>query len=83
MHTNYDFEFLRNYLKIFKVYKDTKIILTLRDPLVSLCSTINHWLKYKEGIFLTPRAMHRKFDTHFNIFNNINNFLHKITPLHI
>ncbi len=66
-----DFEFLRNYLKIFKIYKDTKIILTLRDPLVSFCSTINHWLKHKEGIFLTPRSMYRNFDTHFNIFNNL------------
>ena len=70
------FELLKNYLKIFKIYNDTKILLTFRDPLVSLSSTINHWLKYREGIFLTPRSLYAIFDVHFNNFNHLH-FLRK------
>lgn len=70
------FELLKNYLKIFKIYNDTRILLTFRDPLVSLSSTINHWLKYREGVILTPRSLYAIFDVHFNNFNHLH-FLRK------
>ena len=73
----HDFIFFKNYLQIFKIKENTKIFLTMRDPIVSLCSTINNWLKYKDGIFLTPRTLERNFDTHFNIFNNLHFFKKK------
>lgn len=72
----HDFIFFKNYLQIFKIKENTKIFLTMRDPIVSLCSTINNWLKYKDGIYLTPGTLERNFDTHFNIFNNLH-FLRK------
>lgn len=70
------FEFLKNYIKYVGINKNLKILLTFRDPLVSMCSTINHWLEYKKGIVLTPRNLFTNIDLHFNNFNNLH-FLRK------
>ena len=65
------FEFLKNYIKFIGINNNSKVLLTLRDPLASMCSTVNHWLKYKKGIILNPRHLFYNFDLHFNNFNNL------------
>ena len=65
------FELLKNYIKFIGINNNSKVLLTLRDPLVSMCSTVNHWLKYKKGIILNPRHLFYNFDLHFNNFNNL------------
>ena len=46
------YENFRNYLKILNVYKDTKILITYRDPLVYVL-TVKHWTAYDEGKHMT------------------------------
>ena len=72
------FEFLKNYIKIIGINSRLKVLLTLRDPLVSMCSTINNWLKFKKGIYLTPRSLFHNYDVHFNNFNNLHFLRDKI-----
>ena len=63
-------------MKIFKIYNNTRILLTFRDPFVSLSSTINHYLRYRGGMIFTPRLLYASFDLHFNNFNYLH-FLRK------
>jgi hypothetical protein len=72
------FENFTNYLKILNVYKDTKILITYRDPLVSLCSTVKHWSLYDKGKHMTPRNLFSNYQLHFNIFNNLKKYKNKI-----
>ena len=72
------FENFRNYLKILNVYKDTKILITYRDPLVSMCSTVKHWTIYDEGKHMTPRNLFSNYQFHFNTFNNLKEYKNKI-----
>ena len=65
------FDFLKNYIKIIGVQENNKILLTFRDPLVSLCSTIKHWMLFRQGIDMTPRNLFVNIDLHFNNFNNL------------
>ena len=62
--------FLENFLLNFNI-KDIKILLTLRDPLVSFCSTIKNWSTYKSGSHFTPWALHQNYELHFNNFNKL------------
>ena len=70
--------FLANYIKYIGLNKNLKILLTFRDPLVSMCSAINNWLNYKKGIDLTPRNLFTNIDIHFNNFNNLHFIRKKI-----
>jgi hypothetical protein len=72
------FENFRNYLKVLEVYKDTKMLITYRDPLVSLCSTVKNWSIYGQGKYMTPRNLYSNYQFHFNIFNNLQNYKKKI-----
>ena len=72
------FENFQNYLKILKVYKNSKILITYRDPLVSICSTVKNWSKYDGGKHMTPRHLFMNYQFHFNIFNNLRDYKNKI-----
>tara|TARA_X000000950_G_scaffold266545_1_gene342147 strand:+ start:66 stop:800 length:735 start_codon:yes stop_codon:yes gene_type:complete len=72
------FENFKNYLKILDVYKNTKILITYRDPLVSMCSTVKHWTKYEGNMHMTPRNLYANYQFHFNIFNNLQRYKQKI-----
>ncbi len=65
------FQFLKNYIKYIGIKKNDKILLSFRDPLISLISTIKHWMRYRKGIDLTPRNLFSNLDLHFNNFNNL------------
>ena len=71
------FENFKNYLKVFNVFRDTKILITYRDPLVSMCSTVKHWTIYGEGRYMTPRQLYTNYQFHFNIFNNLKRYKNK------
>ena len=71
------FENFENYLKILNVYKNSKILITYRDPLVSLCSTVKHWTIYKQGKFMTPRQLFTNYQFHFDIFNKLKKYKYK------
>tara|TARA_B100000035_G_C20977510_1_gene543861 strand:+ start:1 stop:1089 length:1089 start_codon:yes stop_codon:yes gene_type:complete len=72
------FENFRNYLKVLDVYKDTKILVTYRDPLVSMCSTVKHWTVYDEGKHMTPRNLFSNYRFHFNTFNDLKEYKNRI-----
>ena len=71
------YNFLENFLLTFKT-DDVKILLTFRDPLVSLCSTIKNWSTYKSGSFFTPWALHQNYELHFNNFTKLKNITSEI-----
>ena len=71
-------ENFKNYLKILDVYKNTKILITYRDPLASMCSIVKRWSKYDGGIHMTPRNLYSNYQFHFNIFNNLQIYKQKI-----
>ena len=70
------------YLKIFKLsqnfksLQNSKILITYRDPLVSICSTCKNWSKYG-GVHMTLTLIH-ELSFHFNIFNNLRDYKNKI-----
>jgi hypothetical protein len=70
------FENFENYLKVLNVYKNSKIIITYRDPLVSMCSTVKNWSVYRKGIYMTPRHLFTNYLFHFNIFNDLKKYKH-------
>lgn len=70
------YDYLLNYLDIIGEKNNLKILLTLRDPLVSLSSAINHFLNYKKGIAMSPRGLYEILRIHFNTFNDLH-FLRK------
>ena len=70
------YDYLLNYLDIIGEKNNLKILLTLRDPLVSLSSAINHFLNYKKGITMSPRGLNEILRIHFNTFNDLH-FLRK------
>lgn len=70
------FENLENYLKVLSIYKNSKIIITYRDPLVSLCSTVKNWSAYRKSIYMTPRNLFSNYLFHFNIFNDLKKYKH-------
>ena len=48
-------ELFENYLRLVKFDKKTKILLTFRDPMVSLSSAIKNYSNYKQGKILPKR----------------------------
>ncbi len=70
------FENLENYLKVLRIYKNSKIIITYRDPLVSLCSTVKNWSAYRKSRYMTPRNLFTNYLFHFNIFNDLKRYKH-------
>lgn len=68
------YENFLNFRKIYKMQDSTKILITYRDPVVSMCSTIKHWLRYRRGVEMTPRGLFSNFQMHFNIFNNLKDY---------
>jgi hypothetical protein len=66
-------EYLRLFNKFINV-QDMKILITYRDPLVSLKSTVNHWSQYCDGKYLTASNLFWNINLHTNIFNQINFF---------
>lgn len=80
-------EYLRLFNKFINV-KDIKILITYRDPLVSLKSTVNHWSQYHKGKFLTPSDLFWNINLHTNFFNQIkifsnNLYVIKLEDLHL
>ena len=80
-------EYLRLFNKFINV-KDIKIVITYRDPLVSLKSTVNHWSQYHKGKFLTASSLFWNINLHVNIFNQIkifsnNLYVIKLEDLHL
>ena len=71
-------QWLKSFRKNFSKINDFKILLTLRDPLVSLCSTVNHWLKYHSGKYLFTKSIYDNIEMHVNIFNELHEFRKKI-----
>lgn len=71
-------ENFQNYLKVLNVYKNSKILVTYRDPLVSMCSTVKHWTNYGKGKYMTPRHLFVNYQFHFNIFKNLKKYKNKI-----
>ncbi len=67
-------ENFKNYLKVLNVYKNSKIIVTYRDPLVSMCSTVKNWSAYGKGRYMTPRNLFTNYLFHFNIFNDLKKY---------
>ena len=65
------YDYLLNYLDTIGDKNNLKILLTLRDPLVSLSSAINHFLNYKKGIAISPRGLYEILKIHFNTFNDL------------
>ena len=56
--------FVINFKKLFRDI-DYDIIHTIRHPLSSISSTVKNWLKYKNGIDLTPRELFYNLDLVF------------------
>ena len=71
-------QYFKIFIKKFNKFDDYKILLTLRDPLVSLCSTVNHWLSYRSGKDLFAKSIYDNIDMHCNIFNDLYKFRKKI-----
>ncbi len=62
--------FLELFLDNFEI-EDIKILLMLRDPLVSFCSTIKNWSAYRSGSLFTPLALQQNYELHFNNFEKL------------
>ena len=71
-------EYLKNFCKIINKDNNIKFILTVRDPLVSLCSTMKNWLRYQKGIALDPGSLYWNVDVHINIYKYLRKFNKKI-----
>jgi len=55
-----------------------KILLTLRDPLVSLSSVVNHWLQFRSGKYLFAESIYDNIKVHIDIFNYLHKFRKKV-----
>jgi hypothetical protein len=71
-------EHFKSFVNKFNKINDYKILLTIRDPLVSICSTVNHWLKYKSGQYLYTKSIYDNINMHVNIFNELYKFRKKL-----
>ena len=71
-------QFFENFRKSFDKFNNFQILLTLRDPLVSMCSTVNHWQNYRSGKDLFAKSIYDNIEMHFNIFNQLYKFRKKI-----
>jgi len=69
----------QGFMRIFKTVDNLKILLTLRDPLVSLCSSVNHWKIYKSGKDLYAESLYDIIKNHINAFNYYHTFRKKIS----
>jgi len=76
-------EHFKSFIKTFNKFHNFKILLTLRDPLVSLCSTVKHWKKYKAGKFLNIKSMYDNIDMHVNIWNDLYEFRKKLSIIQL
>ena len=72
-------ENFNGFIRTFKKLDNLKILLTLRDPLVSLCSTINHWREYQSGKHLYAESLSEIITNHINTFNHYHTFRKKIS----
>lgn len=71
-------DYFRNFNNTFKHYKNTEIILTIRDPLASLYSTIKNWLNYENGRHLTSQSLFLNIYVHLNTINDLIKFKRNI-----
>jgi len=72
-------EHFRYFKKNFDKFNNFKILLTLRDPLVSLCSTVKHWSKYSSGKYLHTESIYNSIRMHVNILNDLYKYRKKIS----
>ena len=71
-------EHFKRFIKTYDKFSNFKIVLTLRDPLVSLCSTVKHWKNFNGGKFLYTRSIFDNIDMHVNIWNDLYEFRKKL-----
>ena len=71
-------QYFNNFIKNINYINNFTILLTLRDPLVSICSTVKHWLKYHSGKYLYTKSIYHNIEMHFNILNDLHKFRKKI-----
>ena len=64
-------DYFKNFNDTFKNYKKIKILITVRDPLASLCSTIKNWLNYENGRHLTSQSLFLNIYVHLNTINDL------------
>ena len=72
-------EYFKNFINYFGKFNNFIILLTIRDPLVSLCATINHWLKYKSGKDLYSESLYNNYEMHINTINVLHQFRKKVS----
>jgi len=63
--------YFKNFNNTFKKYKKIEILVTIRDPLASLYSTIKNWLNYKNGRYLTAQSLFLNIYVHLNTINDL------------
>ena len=71
-------QYFENFTNYFSKFHNFKILLTLRDPLVSLCATINNWLKFKSGKDLHSESLYNNFKIHIDMMNVLHKFRKKV-----
>ena len=71
-------QYLKNFEKTFNKFNNFKILLTLRDPLVSLSSVVNHWLQFRSGKYLFAESIYDNIKTHIDTFNYLHKFRKKV-----
>ena len=76
-------EWFKNFTNYFSQFNNFKILLTLRDPLVSLSSTINHWLEYKSGRDLYSKSLYDNYEMHMNMMNVLYKFRKKVSIIQL
>ena len=76
-------EWFENFTNYFSQFNNFKILLTFRDPLVSLCSTINHWLEYKSGKNLYSKSLYANYEMHINMMNVLYKFRKKVSIIQL
>ncbi len=76
-------EHFKRFIKTYDKFNNFKIVLTLRDPLVSLCSTVKHWKKFYIGKFLHTKSIFENIDMHVNIWNDLYEFRKKLSVVQL
>jgi len=76
-------EYFKNFINYFSKFHNFKILLTLRDPLVSLCATINHWLKFRSGKDLYSESLYNNYEIHINMMNSLHKFRKKVSIIQL
>ena len=71
-------DYFKNFNSTFIDYKKIEIILTIRDPLASLSSTIKNWLSYEKGKHLTSQSLFLNIYVHLNTINDLIKFKRNI-----